>query len=135
MNHFILFIIVLVTIFGLNEAQYCPPNTIFIKNELGPGRVLGIHCRSQKVDLGVQKLDFNAPAYLISFWEDVSIVTRWNCILRQGFLFDYYVDVEVYKRDSLMCGLTRNWIAKLDGIYYAKSFGGPSKRVLSWKKR
>ncbi|ESQ31673.1 hypothetical protein EUTSA_v10005414mg [Eutrema salsugineum] len=135
MNHLILFLVIIATCFEPNEA--CKKNNVEIHNELGPGRILELHCYSKDDDLGIQKLSFNAPPYIIRFHDEVINLTKWNCILRQGAKMEYSFDVEVYKAGARViprCGQLRVWSARIDGIYFKRKYSDPLKRVLSWNK-
>ena len=133
----IFLMLVTITCFGLNQA--CIKNHVVILNLLAPGRILEYHCYSNVDDLGVKRLDFNATPFTIKFHDEIPNLTKWNCILRQGpnNSMEYSYDVEVYKagpRIIPLCGQLRAWAARIDGIYFARKYNTPLKRVLFWNK-
>ena len=135
MKHLILFILVTVTYFRSQEA--CVKNRVVIHNELGPGRNLEYHCYSNKDDLGIKNMAFNATPYVIEFHDDVILITTWDCLLRQGANMEYSYKVEVYRAGHRIipkCGQIRVWTAKLDGIYFSRDLDTPPVLALRWNK-
>ncbi|KAF8088043.1 hypothetical protein N665_0557s0043 [Sinapis alba] len=135
MKHLVLFILV-TTYFMLHEA--CEKNRVILHNELGPGRLLNFRCVSNKDDLGIQTLAFNATPYVIAFHDDLLYVTTWRCLLRQGVNMEYFYRVEVYstgQRFLPRCGEIRVWTAKLDGIYFSRHLDTPPVLALRWNKK
>ncbi|KAL0718341.1 hypothetical protein Bca4012_067663 [Brassica carinata] len=119
----------------LHEA--CEKNRVVLHNELGPGRLLNFRCVSNDDDLGIQTLAFNATPYIISFHDDILLVTTWRCLLRQGANMEYFYRAEVYSSgDRLIpnCGQIRVWTAKLDGIYFSRNLDTPPVLALHWNK-
>ncbi|CAH8392803.1 unnamed protein product [Eruca vesicaria subsp. sativa] len=134
MKYLVLFILV-TTYFRLHEA--CENNRIELHNELGPGRILELHCHSLEDDLGVKNLNFNAPPFVIGFHDNVITRTAWYCMFRQGANKEYFYKIEAYRAGYNFiprCGQLRVWTAKLDGIYFSKILGTPPVLALRWNK-
>ncbi|KAL0718339.1 hypothetical protein Bca4012_067661 [Brassica carinata] len=130
MKRLVLFIL-FTTYFRLHEA--CEKNRVVLHNELGPGRLLTFHCVSNKDDLGVKNLTFNAIPYVIEFHDDILFLTIWECLLQQGANMEYFSKVEVYKSGIIPeCGQIRVWTAKLDGIYFSRNLDTPPVLALHW---
>lgn len=128
--------------FQLNEAVYiggCKVNSVIISNELTPSATLNIHCFNGKKDMGIANLHYQAYPYKILF-DDPTLgfgkTKVYRCILKHGRKLEYYYDIQVYKGASAKqrCGASREWTAKVDGIYFRKDGIEPMVRVLPWKK-
>ncbi|ESQ31671.1 hypothetical protein EUTSA_v10005113mg [Eutrema salsugineum] len=135
MIHLILFILVAGSYFELNEA--CKENHVVIHNELGPGKILQLHCRSKDDDLGIQTFNYKAAPSIIRFHDEVINLTEWNCIFRHGPKMEYSVDIEVYKAGPRVvprCGQLRVWTARTDGIYFKRKLQDPLRFEVRWNK-
>ncbi|KAF3569357.1 hypothetical protein DY000_02011506 [Brassica cretica] len=135
MNYLILFILVTVTYFRPQEA--CVKNRVVIHNELGPGRILEYHCYSNRDDLGIKNMAFNATPYVIAFHDEIFYLTTWNCLLRQGPNNNnkFVYDVQMYKAGPRLiprCGQIRIWTATIEGIYFARDLDTPPVLAIRW---
>ncbi|CAN8243548.1 unnamed protein product [Cochlearia groenlandica] len=138
MNHLIVFMFVITMILGRSEG--CKKNRIVFRNELVSRRVLQIICRSSDRQKRNEYLDFNAPPFFIEFSDTRNpfhYKTQWDCQLNHGpGLDNSYYDIQVYKAANVYrCGQLREWVARVDGIYFRKDSQKPLGWVLPWKKR
>lgn len=147
MNPLIIFVLVIVLHFRLNEA--CKNNTVTIYNKLTPpSRILKIKCFSDTIVMREEELINEAglrfvtnktrDRYIIDFkeWKGESRRT-YKCDLQHGPNFEYFFNVQVYRGASKKkrCGETREWFAKTDAIYFRKNGIQPIARALSWQRK
>ncbi|KAG7589610.1 Plant self-incompatibility S1 [Arabidopsis suecica] len=132
MNQFIVFMLVILMYFCMNEGAQ--GNILRLKNELNPGSILKVNCTSKSDITGVHDVTFNSYAEW-SFGEHETSRTIWRCLLRQGPKMEFH---HILWRAYRGARFTRNnqirlWIAKVDGIYLEKN-NGPRKRMYDWYK-
>ncbi|ESQ31672.1 hypothetical protein EUTSA_v10005700mg [Eutrema salsugineum] len=135
MNHLILFILLVASYFEPNEA--CKENHVVIHNELGPGKILQLHCKSEDDDLGIQKFNYKAPPSIIRFHDSAVKLTTWRCVFRHGPQMKSFNDVQVYRAGRRLvprCGQLRVWTARPDGIYFKRKLQEPLKLKFFWNK-
>ncbi|GAB2285040.1 hypothetical protein Dimus_019496 [Dionaea muscipula] len=75
-----------------------PLKRVIVYNNLGPGILLTIHCKSKNDDLGVVELPYSY-GFSFSFHPNVFSSTQYWCWFKWGEAFHYY-DVYVDKRDD-----------------------------------
>lgn len=143
MNYFIIFLLVSVMYFSLNEAanpvytlKGCQPNVVIMSNELSPPGILNIHCFERKTDLGVRNLTSGGPPWVIEFKENDGNGRKvYKCLMRHGPQFKNYYDIQVYRGAyNQRCGETREWAARTNGIYFMKNKIPPKARALPWRQ-
>ncbi|CAH2073169.1 unnamed protein product [Thlaspi arvense] len=121
--------------FGLSESfgfWNCEKNTVELRNELGPGKILRVNCTSKDDVIGVKEVAFN-DAYHFRFKEHRTKRTIWLCLLRWRGQEDLYHDLWPAYRggNTRRCAEKRSWISLPDGIYLEKN-KEPRKYVDKW---
>ncbi|KFK31490.1 hypothetical protein AALP_AA6G119000 [Arabis alpina] len=108
MNHFIVFVLVIGTHFGLNDAAYCNKSSIEVQNKLSPGRIL----KASGVGSS-RELKFN-ERYIFNLTLERSYYKRELVIiwLYQG---QYMYKLKIQPRDVPPCDDL--WVGKDDGVY------------------
>ncbi|ESQ38458.1 hypothetical protein EUTSA_v10029508mg [Eutrema salsugineum] len=102
------FLLIIALFVGLSEGfgRPCAKNTVTIQNKLASGSNLEVHCQSLNGDLGFHMVKFNDPPYNFSFGDNMFILTKWNCLLRQGPNMEYIQDFRAYEAspEGRRCG-------------------------------
>ncbi|KAG7583878.1 Plant self-incompatibility S1 [Arabidopsis suecica] len=135
MNHFIGLMVIIIMNAWLNEA--CAFNQIEVINNLPPGTILDVHCRSKNpnADFRVVQLRNATVSRKFLFEEGIVYYKKREIYCRLSYkdTFENYYDIPVHRAAArYRCGQLRRWIAKRDGIYFTKNHDKPPGFVFPW---
>ncbi|KAG7579193.1 Plant self-incompatibility S1 [Arabidopsis thaliana x Arabidopsis arenosa] len=138
MNYSIGLMVIIIMYAWLNEA--CTLNQIEVFNNLPPGKILKVHCRSKNPDADLRVVELkNATVPRRFFFEEGIVYYKRReifCLLSYQDTFENYQDIRVYRAAArYRCGQLRRWIAKKDGLYSTRSNNTPPGFVLPWLVR
>ncbi|CAL0301784.1 unnamed protein product [Lupinus luteus] len=114
-SHISIFLLVLIsylTILCEGKVLFFPIRHVHLKNNLGDGVNLQVHCKSGDDDLGVHNVTHGAD-YEFQFRVNIFGTTQFFC----GLVWNnklHYIDAYIHKRDKQRCGPDCFWTIKQD---------------------
>ncbi|KAJ8769855.1 hypothetical protein K2173_008937 [Erythroxylum novogranatense] len=89
---------------------------VSIKNSLGNGKIMNIHCQSKDTDLGQQNVtDGNQIGW--DFSPNAWGTTLFFCDLDWQNVQQYHFDAYSYQRDFARCEDQCSWLISTEGMY------------------
>ncbi|ESW26511.1 hypothetical protein PHAVU_003G125200 [Phaseolus vulgaris] len=90
---------------------------VSIKNSLGSGKNMSLHCQSKDNDLGQQNIE-NGNEFGWDFSDNVFGSTLFFCDLGWQNVEHYHFDAYSFGRDRVRCdGAGCSWLVSAEGIY------------------
>jgi hypothetical protein len=111
-NVMILFLVIGLCLCTLVECK----KHVSIKNRLGSGKNLSIHCKSGDDDLGAQNIA-DGQEYGFSFNVNFFRTTLFFCSLAWEKVPQYHIEAYSYAKDHVRCDSGCSWIVAAEGIY------------------
>ncbi|KAI3423366.1 uncharacterized protein J3R85_011102 [Psidium guajava] len=104
---------------------------VSVKNRLGSGKNVTLHCQSKDDDLGEQTVadggqfewDFN-----VNVWG----TTLYYCDMGWGKSQDYHFDAYSHARDSVRCNTQCLWLVSEEGMYGLNGQTGFWEYIYQW---
>ncbi|KAE9593554.1 putative plant self-incompatibility S1 [Lupinus albus] len=110
LSHISIFILVLIsylTILSEGKIVFSPVRHVHIRNNLGDGINLQVHCKSGDDDLGIHNVTYDEE-YQFQFRENIFGTTLFFCgLVWNGKL--HYIDAYDHDRDNKRCGPNCFW--------------------------
>ncbi|CAJ1940640.1 unnamed protein product [Sphenostylis stenocarpa] len=107
----------LVVAIGLCTAVVEGSKHVSIKNSLGPGKNMTLHCQSKDTDLGKQNIG-NGDEFGWDFSDNVFGTTLFFCDVGWQNVEEYHFDAYSFGRDRVRCdGAGCLWLVSAEGIY------------------
>ncbi|KAJ1418749.1 Plant self-incompatibility protein S1 [Sesbania bispinosa] len=105
---------------------------VSIKNKLGSGKNLTLHCQSKDNDLGEQNIA-DGDQFGWDFNDNIIETTLFFCDLSwekaQGYHFDAYSS----GRDFIRCHTGCSWLVSVEGIYILNGQTGLWEFIYNWQ--
>ncbi|MBA0557162.1 hypothetical protein Golob_027210, partial [Gossypium lobatum] len=89
---------------------------VSIKNRLGNGKNLTLHCQSKDTDLGEQNVA-DGSEYGWDFTPNVWGTTLYYCVMGWEEVQQYNYDAYSFQRDFVRCVSQCSWLISAEGIY------------------
>ncbi|KAH1216448.1 Self-incompatibility protein S1 [Glycine max] len=90
---------------------------VSIKNRLGSGRNMTLHCQSKDNDLGKQNIAYG-DEFGWDFSDNVAGTTLFFCDLGWENVEEFHFDAYSFARDRVRCGDAGcSWLVSIEGIY------------------
>ncbi|KAL2338847.1 hypothetical protein Fmac_013293 [Flemingia macrophylla] len=89
---------------------------VSIKNMLGSGRNITLHCQSRDNDLGNQNVA-DGDEFGWDFSDNVFGTTLFFCDLGWQKVQNYHFDAYSFARDTVRCYAGCSWLVSAEGIY------------------
>ncbi|XP_028760007.1 self-incompatibility protein S1-like [Neltuma alba] len=87
-----------------------------IKNSLGSGKNMTLHCQSKDDDLGVHNIE-DGDEFGWDFSDNVTGTTLFFCDLEWENVQQYHFDAYNFGRDIVRCHTGCAWLISAEGIY------------------
>lgn len=108
---------------------------VYISNQLEPGKVLTVHCRSKDDNLGEHHLAFTQE-YTWSFHTNIFDTTLFWCYFAwqnsSGKWVTGSYDIYKAKRDEERCGSKCHWMILEMGLYFLNKNTGIWENSFNW---
>ncbi|XP_059630105.1 S-protein homolog 2-like [Cornus florida] len=108
-----------------------PKITVRVRNNLGDGIHLNLHCKSKDDDLGNQFLS-DGSSFQWRFRKNLIGTTLFFCSMSWNNVSGSF-DIYVSQRDKGLCKLCV-WSVRKDGLYEYNGEGGPPIAIYDWPK-
>ncbi|WCJ25999.1 Plant self-incompatibility protein S1 family [Euphorbia peplus] len=108
--------------------------TVIIHNDVGPGEIVKVHCKSKDDDLGIHVVQFN-QSYQWRFRVDWMDRTLFFCGIatRHGSgIYDIYKAKRDFRSPWRRCPHTCTWKVRNDGAHGFEEFGNEDL-FFAWK--
>ncbi|KAM7268386.1 hypothetical protein ACFE04_010552 [Oxalis oulophora] len=102
-----------------------------IKNSLGEGKEMNVHCQSKDTDLGNQTVGYGSEMGW-DFSPNVEGTTLFYCDLEWEEVALYHFDAYSYGRDRVRCQSQCSWLVATEGIYGLNGETGFWEYVYTW---
>ncbi|XP_057475973.1 self-incompatibility protein S1-like [Actinidia eriantha] len=102
-----------------------------IKNMLGNGNMMSIHCQSKDNDLGNQTVS-DGSEFGWDFSPNVWGTTLFYCDLDWKNVSDFYFDAYAFARDSVRCKTLCSWLVSGEGMYGFNEGTGLWEFMYNW---
>ncbi|KAI4311039.1 hypothetical protein MLD38_035976 [Melastoma candidum] len=102
-----------------------------VRNGLGSGRNMTLHCRSKDTDLGSHVVS-DGDEFGWNFNPNIWGTTLFYCLLDQGSVQGYAFDAYSYTRDYVRCESKCLWLVAGEGIYGMNDQTGLWEYVYPW---
>ncbi|EXC19888.1 hypothetical protein L484_017865 [Morus notabilis] len=87
-----------------------------IKNRLGSGKNMTVHCQSKDDDLGLRTVPYD-DAFSWEFGVNAGGTTLFYCVLGWESVGNYQFDAYSFGRDRVRCETRCEWLISVEGIY------------------
>lgn len=87
-----------------------------VKNSLGSGNNMTLHCQSKDDDLGLKTVPYD-DEFSWEFGVNVVGTTLFYCVLGWESVGSYQFDAYSFGRDYVRCQTQCRWLVSVDGIY------------------
>lgn len=101
---------------GLSESVETEKVHASVKNRLGNGRNMRVHCQSKDNDLGEQVVS-DGSEFGWDFSVNVWGTTLFYCDTEWDQVQDYHFDAYSFERDFVRCHSQCSWLFSIQGIY------------------
>ncbi|KAK7363373.1 hypothetical protein VNO77_05514 [Canavalia gladiata] len=109
-------LITLLLIIGLCIHAVEGAKHVSIKNKLGSGKNLTLHCQSKDDDLGKHNIAYD-DEFGWDFNDNIAGTTLFFCNLGWEKVGDYIFDAYSFARDKVRCDAGCSWLVAAEGIY------------------
>ncbi|KAF8394776.1 hypothetical protein HHK36_020991 [Tetracentron sinense] len=116
MSTFISFALVLLLVFTLSDSVVSDNVHVSIKNRLGEGRSMNVHCQSKDNDLGEQTVA-DGSEFGWDFSTNVWGTTLFYCEIGWENVQGYHFDAYSFERDYVRCETQCSWLISKEVIY------------------
>ncbi|KAG4959279.1 hypothetical protein JHK87_035912 [Glycine soja] len=105
---------------------------VSIKNRLGSGRNMTLHCQSKDNDLGKQNIAYG-DEFGWDFSDNVAGTTLFFCDLGWENVEEFHFDAYSFARDRVRCGDAGcSWLVSIEGIYGLNGQSGYWEFMYQW---
>lgn len=109
-------LLVLPLLFSFLARVYPQQVHTSIKNRLGNGRNLTLHCQSADNDLGQQNVT-DGSEFRWDFAVNVGGTTLFFCDMGWEEVGEYHIDAYNFQRDFSRCPSNCSWVVAAEGMY------------------
>jgi len=111
------YVVTLVVAIGLFTTVVECTKHVSIKNSLGPGKNMTLHCQSKDNDLGQHNVAYG-DEFGWNFSDNVFGATLFYCDLGWQNVKEFHFDAYSFARDKVRCdGAGCSWLVSAEGIY------------------
>ncbi|XP_027368727.1 self-incompatibility protein S1-like [Abrus precatorius] len=122
----------LVVILGLCTPIVAGTKHVSIKNTLGSGKNMTLHCQSKDNDLG-KHIIADGDEFGWDFSDNVTGTTLFFCDLGWEKVEGYHFDAYSFARDMVRCGAAGcSWLVSAEGIYGLNRQTGYWEFIYHW---
>ncbi|TKY54352.1 Plant self-incompatibility S1 [Spatholobus suberectus] len=104
---------------------------VSIKNKLGSGKNMTLHCQSKDNDLGKQNIE-DGDEFGWDLSDNVTGTTLFFCDLEWENVDEYHFDAYSFARDWVRCDAGCSWLASAEGIYGLNGQTGYWEFIYQW---
>ncbi|KAK7291766.1 hypothetical protein RIF29_07163 [Crotalaria pallida] len=104
---------------------------VSIKNKLGSGRNMTLHCQSKDNDLGEHNIG-DGDEFGWDFSDNVIGTTLFYCDLGWGNVQEFHFDAYSFGRDHVRCNSGCSWLVSVEGIYGLNGQTGFWEFIYHW---
>jgi len=104
---------------------------VSIKNRLGSGKNMSLHCKSRDDDLGEQNIA-EGKEFGWNFNVNFLQTTLFFCDLAWEKVPQYYIEAYNYARDHVRCDTGCSWLVASEGIYGLNGQTGLWEFMYNW---
>lgn len=122
---------VLMIVIGLSIPVIADKKHVSIKNSLGSGKNMTLHCQSADNDLGVQNIE-DGGEFGWDFSVNVIGTTLFFCDLEWGSVQQYHFNAYDFHRDYVRCDTGCAWLVSAEGIYGLNGKTGYWEFIYHW---
>ncbi|XP_057731844.1 self-incompatibility protein S1-like [Arachis stenosperma] len=119
-------------VIGLCTPIVVEAKHVSIKNRLGSGKNMTLHCKSKDTDLGEHSIAYG-DEFGWDFHDDVVGTTLFYCDLEWERVQEYHFDAYDFHRDFVRCGSDGcSWLISAEGMYGSNSQTGIWEFMYYW---
>ncbi|KAK7264828.1 hypothetical protein RJT34_32440 [Clitoria ternatea] len=124
----------LLVLIGLCAPIVAGTKHVSIKNKLGSGKNMTLHCQSKDNDLGTHDIA-DGDEYGWEFSDNVFGTTLFFCDLGWEKVADYHFNTYSFGRDFVRCNAGCSWLVSAEGIYGLNGQTGLWEFMYHWPSR
>lgn len=109
-------IVTLLLLIGLSIQVAVDAKHVSIKNKLGSGKNMTLHCQSKDDDLGEHNIAYG-DEFSWDFSDNIFGTTLFFCDLGWERVQEYHFDAYSFGRDNVRCNTGCSWLVSAEGIY------------------
>ncbi|XP_059632218.1 self-incompatibility protein S1-like [Cornus florida] len=102
-----------------------------IKNRLGSGKIMTVHCQSKDNDLGQQTVG-DGSEFGWDFSPNVWGTTLFYCNMEWENVREYQFDAYSFTRDYVRCETECSWLISMEGMYGLNGKTGLWEFIYHW---
>lgn len=123
--------ILLLMVISLCIPDIADNKHVSIKNSLGSGKNVTLHCQSKDNDLGVHNIE-DGDEFGWDFSDNVTGTTLFFCDLEWESVQQYHFDAYDFGRDIVRCYTGCAWLISAEGIYGFNGQTGYWEFIYNW---
>ncbi|KAF7837611.1 self-incompatibility protein S1-like [Senna tora] len=131
MNHPSRLLVLVIILIGLSIPVLADKKHVSIKNTLGSGKNMTLHCQSADNDLGVHNLE-DGDEFGWDFSDNISGTTLFFCDLEWESVQEFHFDAYSFGRDFVRCDTGCSWLIASEGIYGLNGQTGYWEFIYNW---
>lgn len=125
-------VMTLLMVIGFCSTVVARAKHVSIKNRLGSGQNMTLHCQSKDNDLGEHNIG-NGEEFGWDFNDDIFGSTLFFCDLAWKNVHEYHFDAYSFARDFVRCKAGCSWLVSVEGIYGLNGQTGLWEFMYQWQ--